>query len=85
MSTELHTLIEEQRKESFRAEVRASVPDTKVCGVLLAHHFKWNAADLLEVAAAALEDANFHAEAERVRRIFDEQRASEYAWLQRTS
>lgn len=85
MSTELHNLIEKQRELSFRPEVRDSVPDTKVCGVLLAHHFKWNAVDLLEVAAAALEDANFAAEAERVRAIFDEQRASEYAWIRLTS
>ena len=69
LSAELQGLIRRQREESFRPECRDRISDATACGVLVARHFEWNGDDLLEMAAAALEDANFHSEAERVRAI----------------
>lgn len=72
MIPELQTLIERQREQSIRPEYRNAVSDARVCGILVARHFEWDAVDLLELAAAALEDANFSGEAERVRAILAE-------------
>ena len=55
--TELQTLIDRQRAESFRPG--ADVSDEKVLGVLIAHHLRWDGAAIAEVAVAALVDANF--------------------------
>ena len=67
MSAELQTLIDRQREESIRPEYRDVVSDASICGILVARHFKWNSADLLDLAASALTDANFGYEAERIR------------------
>ena len=69
LSAELQGLIRRQREQSFRPERWDEVSDATACGVLVARHFEWDAADLLEMAAAALEDANFHGEAGRVREL----------------
>ena len=72
LSAELQGLIRRQREESFRPECRDRVSDATACGVLVARHFEWDAYDLLEMAAAALEDANFSGESARVRAMLDE-------------
>jgi hypothetical protein len=72
MGAELQSLIDRQREESFRPEYRDQVPDAKACGILVAHHFEWDGTALLELAAAALEDANFHDGAARVRAMLAE-------------
>jgi hypothetical protein len=69
---DLQTLIDRQREESIRLEYRDQVSDAKACGILVAKHFKWDGAALLELAAAALADANFDGEAERVEAILAE-------------
>lgn len=61
----LQALIERQRAESFRPG--ANVSDERVLGVLIAKYLRWDGAAIAETAIAALEDANFSAEADLVR------------------
>lgn len=69
MSTELQALIDAQRKQSFRPEYQATVSDANALGILVAHHLHWDGDAILEMAAAALQDANFDHEAMGVRRL----------------
>jgi hypothetical protein len=64
MSDPLKELIEQQEEESFTDPSTAT--DEDALGILIAHHFTWDGEAILRVFEAALEDANFHTEAEAV-------------------
>ena len=71
MNSTLKQLIDEQRKTTFVPEAQADITDADACGILLAHHFEWDGAQILEAAVSALEDANFHRESEKVQELLD--------------
>jgi hypothetical protein len=64
MNEALNALIRQQKQES--ANNPDAMKDEVALGILIARHFKWDGDAILRVAVAALEDANFHTEAERV-------------------
>lgn len=60
-------LISRQLDESMEPDYRAGAKDTQGLGLLIAHYFKWDGSKIMECAADALEDANFHGEAKMLR------------------
>jgi hypothetical protein len=62
--TALTGLIQEQKRTSFTNPDKAT--DTDALGILIAHHFEWDGIKIMETFFSALEDANFHTEAEQV-------------------
>lgn len=60
----LRMLIKEQKNTSF--VFPDDHPDEKALGILVAHFCRWDGNAILEVAAAALQDANFEDAADRV-------------------
>lgn len=66
----LKNLAREQAKESMRKEWLEKASDAEIVaqglGLLIAHSFSWDGVTIMEVAALALEDANWHTEAGRL-------------------
>lgn len=62
-------VLEKIKRESFVKTYQAS--DEEAFGLLLSKYFQWDGGAILSVAGHALEDANFHTEAEVVRELFD--------------
>lgn len=65
--SDLPALIEAQKQESFTDPSTAS--DEDALGVLISHHTEWDGAAILRIAAFAMEDANFHSEAETLNKM----------------
>lgn len=65
----LGPLVEEVRGGVFVPEFAAEQSDAKVLGVIVAKFLGWDGDEILRCSVEALEDANFHDEAERVRQI----------------
>jgi hypothetical protein len=57
----LQEIINDGRKRFFTTGYRASNAET--AGILMSQYFDWDGIQILEMAHAALEDANFHTEA----------------------
>lgn len=57
----LREVIDRRKAESFSDP--SKVKDTEALGIAIASFFDWDGVAILEVAVAALEDANFHTEA----------------------
>lgn len=64
---ELKPLIDKIRNESYEPDYRKDVSDYEVLGMIVSKFCRWDFENIQEVAAIALEDANFHAEAKIVR------------------
>jgi hypothetical protein len=65
----LNALIRQQKYES--ANNPDAMKDEVALGILISKHFGWDGDAILRVTVAALEDANFHREAEVVDEIRD--------------
>lgn len=52
--------------------------ESEALGLILATYFEWTGEPILETAAAALEDANFHSEAQLVRDMLDRLKAGRF-------
>lgn len=63
----LQALIDQKKQEAFTDPSTAS--DEDALGILIAQHFGWDGHAILRTAGFALEDANFHTEAEQVRKM----------------
>lgn len=59
--------IEKIKQESFVAGYTAS--DAEALGLLVSQYLRWDGAAILEATGVALEDANFHPEADAVRNL----------------
>lgn len=62
--TVLKALIDQQKATSFREPEKAS--DEEALGILISQHLGWDGDAILQVAEAALTDANFHSEAAEI-------------------
>lgn len=71
-SPSLEVMILDQKHSSFKDPDAAS--DTDALGILIARHLEYDGLAILEVALAALEDANFKDEADGVARLLDRAR-----------
>jgi len=49
-----------------RGGITEEAGEEEVLGLLISHHFTWDSVKILEMAATALEDANYHRECECV-------------------
>lgn len=58
---------------TFMEDYEASEEET--LGIALARHFRWDGIALMKMAAAALEDSNFHAEAAKLDEMIEEAEA----------
>ena len=58
------TVLEQIKKESFVDGYKAS--DEEAMGLLVSKYFEWDGLSILRASHDALEDANFHSEAEVV-------------------
>lgn len=45
--------------------------DADTLGIMVAHTLKWDGLQILEMAASALEDANFHSESAKVTEMLE--------------
>jgi hypothetical protein len=59
-----------RRKRSIREECQAQTPDSQIVGMMVSSYFKWDGYEILRACSAALEDANFHAENEKLQKMF---------------
>lgn len=59
-------LILGQIKQSFVENYQNKATDCEGLGLLIARYFKWDGEKILETCAKALEDANFHGEADQI-------------------
>ena len=64
LTTPLRALIASQKQRTFVKPEEAS--DEDALGILIAHNFEWDGLAILRTFFYALEDANFHSEAEQV-------------------
>ena len=64
MNPTLTQIAADQRERSFVNPMRHSLEEG--LGIALAHHFEWDGLKILQTFYSALEDANFHTEAEKV-------------------
>jgi ribosome maturation factor RimP len=62
----LAPLVEEMRYEIFRPEYADSQSVERILGVIVSKFLRWDGDAIIEVARAALVDANFHGEAEKL-------------------
>lgn len=65
----LRPFVDMQRNEIFLPAYRSTTSDARVLGIILSKYLEWNGIEILEASASALEDANFHREAEVVRSL----------------
>lgn len=61
MDEKIKEILEEIKRESFVAGYNAT--DEEAMGLLLSRFFEWDGFAIMDAAAYALEDANFHTEA----------------------
>ncbi len=71
------TAATEEGRKAFMKECQAEQTAEDCLGIALAHHFKWDGTSILEVAASALEDANFHAEAAAINKMLEKYEMAE--------
>ena len=69
----LKRLISHTKTKSFVDNYQAT--DAEAMGLIVSKYFEWDGLQILEVSAAALEDANFHAEADAVRYMLQKAKA----------
>jgi hypothetical protein len=63
-------MVEKAKRQMFRPEVWATVPDADVVGMMVARYFEWDGYKVMQTTYAALEDANFHRENEKIVEMF---------------
>jgi hypothetical protein len=61
----LQVAIDAKRERAFRDP--AATPDERALGCLIAEFFRWDGGEIIDTFLAALEDANFHSDAETIR------------------
>ncbi len=64
---DLKELIRDKKLSAFVQDYCAS--DQEALGLLIAQYFEWDGIHILETLKCALEDANFHSEAEKIDEI----------------
>jgi Zn-dependent oligopeptidase len=62
--------VEARRKQSFHKEYQARIPDSQVVGLMMSSYFEWDGYEILRACSAALEDANFHTDNEKLQKMF---------------
>lgn len=62
--------VEARRKQSIHEEYQAQTPDSQIVGMMVASYFGHDGHEIMKALSAALEDANFHAENAKLRKMF---------------
>ena len=69
LHVEVFKLLVQRHVDHVREDEGKEITEDEALGQLVAKFTKWNGVRILEVAATALEDANFHSECEIVEKM----------------
>ena len=67
----LKPLVKKIKVTAFTPEYRKKATDAEALGLIIAWYFEWDGLKILETSREALEDANFHTEAEVIEKQID--------------